>query len=345
MQQMVEDFELQLTKAGSEEETRLYQEVRGFLQANLGRPVDLESVFSVIDAIINYSPDRIGPAALYLSVQMQVRAAPKDTKQETYRLSPPEPATVETALVLRGRFESFTRAKCEIPDNNLGKIEEAYDQLFKYFGDRVGGSRYGNRTVGDWPLFTTNYDPVLEHYWLDFAKVPLNTGFQWNDVAGMKVSNPDVFRNSGLRLFKLHGSLTWLNDPEYGLTEQRIIPRDLKTATGSRFLGQVMLYPIEEKELYVEPYLTMFQQLNRELASTTPWVVIGYSFADRFIREIFIHNSKKGTRMVLLHPRAKEISKLLTGFRGRIDAVEMRFGEGNPAAAPQAMWSALAQQW
>lgn len=345
MQRMVQDFEKDLTGANSPEEAALYREVSDFLHAHLGRQVDLEAIFSVIDSIINWSPDRIGPAALYHAfVLASVSGGSAQPMGEVHVLRPPAEAKVTIAKRLRERFEQFTRSHCEIPTDALRKIEETYDQLFRYVGDRVGGRNYGNRVVGDWPIFTTNYDPVLEHYWIDFAKVQLNTGFQWNDVAGMKISSPDVFRNGGLKLFKLHGSITWLNDPEYGLTEQRVIPRDMKKATGAPFLGQVMLYPIEEKELYVEPYLTMFQQLNRELASTDKWIVIGYSFADRFIREVFVHNSQKGTRLVLLHPSGKEVAKRLSGFRGRLDVLEMRFGEGNVLAAPQAIWNALAQQ-
>jgi len=344
MQEMVEEFERELPKTGAEDGTKLYQDVRGFLHANLGRRVDLEAVFSVIDSIINWSVDRIGPAAIYHSLGMADSNTLKAlANQELRKLLPPSKEIVDYAIQLRERFERFTRAKCEIPEESLGKIEETYEQLFKYFGDRIGGQSYGGRLIGDWSIFTTNYDPALEHYWVDFAKVPLNTGFQYDDVAGMKVSNTDLFRNQGLKLLKLHGSITWLNDPEYGLTEQRIIPRDMKKATGSRFLGQVMLYPIEEKELYFEPYLSMFQQLNRQLASTQMWVVIGYSFADRFIREIFVHNSRKGTRMVLLHPHAKDVSSRLSGFRGRLDLLQTKFGEGDLASAPQALWNAVAR--
>ena len=244
--------------------------------------------------------------------------------------------------MLRERFERFTRSKCEVPEDSLGKIEEAYGRLFKYFGERTGGRSHGEWVVDEWPLFTTNYDAVLEHFWIDFARVPLNTGFVYDSVAASRISRPDAFHNQGLRLFKLHGSITWLNDPIHGLTEQSIIPRDMRKATGSRFLGQVMLYPIEEKELYFEPYLTMFQQLNRELASTQMWVVIGYSFADRFIREIFIHNSSKGTRMVLLHPSAKDVAARLSGFKGRLEIVESKFGEGDLMVAPQMLWNAVA---
>ncbi len=341
MQKMVTDFEQELKERASQAEIDLYEDVRSFLIANLGRPVDLEAVFSVIDSIISWSPDRVGPSALYHAVRSLV---PKlrgggEVSDAIPRLSTPTPDQVETARTLRQRFEELVRSKCEIPEAELSHVQTAYRTVFERVGQQVGGaSWHGNTPVSDWPIFTTNYDPVLERYWVDFAKYPLNTGFSWNEVAGMKVSNPDQLRSgNSVRLFKLHGSITWLNDPDYGLTEQRVVPKDMKKWTGSRFLGQVMLYPIEEKALFVDPYMTMFLQLNRELATTPYWFVIGYSFGDRFIREIFMRNSKQGVRLVLLHPHADQIAKQLDGFKGRLELVRERFGGDDMEAVCQAV--------
>src|SRR2546428_13833337 len=157
-------------------------------------------------------------------------------------------------------------------------------------------------------MFTTNYDAILEHYWLDLAQVQLNSGFGYNYVARMEVTNPESFRSGGLRLFKLHGSITWLLDERWGLTEQRVPPEQMKTYTGRKFRGPGMPYPIEEKELYVEPYETMYLMLNRELAQRQRWIVIGYSFADRIVRDMFERNIRQGTSLVLVHPRPNEIT-------------------------------------
>jgi hypothetical protein len=329
MQQMVLEFEHSLREDGSPAEIDLYTEVKKFLETNLARPVDLEAVFSVIDSIIHWSPDRVGPSALYHAARGLIPGfRTGDLAATPLPLSPPGQAMVGVASSLGQKFEEFIRSKCEIPDHELVHIQKAYRTAFERIGQRVGGvSMHGNFPVSDWPIFTTNYDPVLEHYWIDHVKYALNTGFSWNDVAGMKVSNPDLLRGAnGVRLFKLHGSVTWLNDPDYGLTEQRVIPKNLKKWTGSRFLGQVMIYPVEEKALYVEPYLTMFLQLNRELAATNYWLVIGYSFGDRFIRDMFVRNSRDEVYLALIHPHAAEVVKRLEGFRGRMRPVEGRFG-------------------
>lgn len=72
-----------------------------------------------------------------------------------------------------------------------------------------------------------------------------------------------------------------------------------------------MVYPIQEKQLYFEPYVTMFRQLNHELAERENWVVIGYSFNDPIILSIFLENATDQKKMIVVHPHASEfISKI-----------------------------------
>jgi len=329
---MVRDFDPALAEKGSQKEIKLYSKISAFLKASLSRPVDLEAVFSVVDSIINWSPDRVGIAALYQSFDfLQKKFSKIIDPVEIKGFKPPAKEDVDTASALRDHFQDFVRTKCEIPETSLALIEPAYATLFDAIhGQLLGGSTSPSRNHGvpnQSAIFTTNYDASLEHYWIDSVKIALNTGFGWNEVAGMKVSNPDLLRSGSYpKLFKLHGSVTWLNDPEYGLTEQRVVPRDMKKWTGSKFLGQVMLYPIEEKELYVEPYLTMFEQLNRELASARFWIVVGYSFGDRFIRDIFVRNSRSEKKIAFLHPHADEVVKRLEGLRGNLIVRNGSFG-------------------
>lgn len=329
MQQLVSDFESELKLGGSVQEIAMYEDIRKFLDQTLARPADLEAVFSVVDSILNFSPDRIGVAALYQARRLYSRDAEKFITPQTAADLTPLKAQVTVAAVLRHRFEEFVQRKCEIPDGATAKIERAYETLFNMLGSRLTGfNQTGARGKAyyGWPMFTTNYDAVLEYYWTEYFRAPLNTGFSQDSVSKMLLSNPSVFQNGGLRLFKLHGSLTWFMDPALGLTEQLVVPKSMKKWTSSKFTEQAILYPIEEKELYEEPYLTMFQYLNRELASNTNWLVIGYSFGDKIIRDIFVRNSVPSTRLVILHPHKDQVEPRLAGFRGRLGVLEKRFG-------------------
>jgi len=331
MQQMVEDFETSLLPGNKAEEQVLYQDIRAFLSETLGRPIDLEAVFTIVDSIINWSSDKMGIAALYHAM----RASPRAKEGALASLKPPSTDTVRTARSLEADFESFVKNACQIREGVSTRIDEVYKNFFDSIGAVVGGTNFQGQTgrsqvvVG--PMFTTNYDAVLEHYWLDLVRVSLNTGFTYDNVAGMLVSSPDSFRpnfvgQNDLRLFKLHGSITWYMDDYGRLTEQRVPPQGMRTVTGRKFTGQVMLYPLEEKDLFVEPYQTMFLMLNRELAAAKHWIVVGYSFGDRILRDIFIQNSRPETILLLLHPNASKVSERLVGFRGSRRPIDARFG-------------------
>ena len=331
MQQMVEDFETSLLPANKAEEKMLYQEIRRFLGETLGRTIDLEAVFTIVDSIINWSSDKMGIAALYHAM----KAAQEAQGGAVASLKPPSPEIVQTARSLEADFERFVQNACQIGEGVSARIDEVYKSFFDSLGGVVSGNNLqgqsGRTQIVVGPMFTTNYDAVLEHYWLDLVRLSLNTGFTYDNVAGMLVSNPDTFRPNFVgqgdpRLFKLHGSITWYMDDYGRLTEQRVPPQGMRTVTGRKFTGQVMLYPLEEKDLFVEPYQTMFLMLNRELAAAKHWIVVGYSFGDRILRNIFIQNSRPETNLVLLHPNASKVSERLAGFRGSRRPVDARFG-------------------
>ena len=89
----------------------------------------------------------------------------------------------------------------------------------------------------------------------------------------------------------------------------------------------MMLYPIAEKELYLDPYISMLMRLNRELERKSTWVVIGYSFNDPIIREIFIRKSNEKKHLILVHKSADKIySDKLPEIKGKVDPMNKEFG-------------------
>jgi len=92
----------------------------------------------------------------------------------------------------------------------------------------------------------------------------------------------------------------------------------------------MMLYPVADKELYLDPYISMLLRLNRELEKKSNWIVIGYSFNDPVIREIFLKKSSSKKRLILVHKRATDIFKeKLSAFKGKISLMDRQFGKVN----------------
>ena len=56
--------------------------------------------------------------------------------------------------------------------------------------------------------------------------------------------------------------------------------------------------------------MILFRQFKQDLSKTKNWIIIGYSFNDEFIRNIFLEvfrQEGQNPRMLIIHPRAKEM--------------------------------------
>lgn len=66
MKQFVSDFETSLEVNATEEEKSLYGKIKATLEKQLGRSIDLEDIFTVIDGLMNFSIERLGTLPAYL---------------------------------------------------------------------------------------------------------------------------------------------------------------------------------------------------------------------------------------------------------------------------------------
>ncbi len=138
-------------------------------------------------------------------------------------------------------------------------------------------------------FFTTNYDTLLEDA-LALNKINVIDGFSggamgfWN--ADFEFS-AHTERAASCSLFKLHGSVDWHRDSEYGLVRARYGTKYLLDAT------DIMIYP--QKTKYVEtqkdPFAVLFFGLRSALTTGGQNVLItcGYSFSDDHINSEIEH--------------------------------------------------------
>ena len=72
-----------------------------------------------------------------------------------------------------------------------------------------------------------------------------------------------------------------------------------------------MILPIQQKDLYLHPWFTLFQDLKIGLSTTKIWYVIGYAFNDEYILDMFEEAllADKDTKLVIINPDAKQIQK------------------------------------
>lgn len=315
MEQFVVDFEKFLDENANKKERDLYSDIKKTLETQIHRKVDLEAIFTVIDGIIRYDdPENLGMLALYFAVE----------KRKHF----PTAEDVETCKKLKVKFQDFINNKCNIPET-FSKIERVYRDFFSRIALEFGNYDTYNKIYyfnSNWNIFTTNYDVCLEYFWREKVQINLDTNFMYDSRRSKCIMRPNSILATPkgvIKLFKLHGSINWLVDERTGdiieVTEKG------NSLMGQSYLGELMLYPIAEKELYLEPHISMLVRLNRELKNKRVWIVIGYSFNDPVILEIFLKNWSEDKHFILVHPNADEVcNRKLGGVT--VDCVKKYFG-------------------
>lgn len=323
MKQFVVDFENYLRQNGLEDEKIVYNDIKEALQRRLNREVDLEEIFTVIDGVANYdSPEKLGMLSLYFT---------KEFKDKF-----PNVTDVTICKTLSQKFRSFVRDKCLIAPAFFERIPIVYRDFFNRLWEEStvrNSSNFlssrGYKYCRNWVMFTTNYDTCLEHYWRQVARANLNTGFRVREETRTWVLDPSRFSIEGLKLLKLHGSISWLVEPDNTITEEQTVGG--QQLVGRDFIGELMVYPIQQKELYLEPYVSMLKQLNFELKTKPIWIIVGYSFNDPVIQEIFVKNSDEGKKILLLHPQAQKVNEQRLRYirADEIFLLNQKFGTGD----------------
>ncbi len=312
MTEMVEKFEKSLKDKNLPERT-LYLKIKDSLSKGFDKSqIDLESVFSVIQGIASgTTAKKLGPLAFFY-----INKFSSDNK-----FSQKE---IDDAKKLQKELESFIRNECKFNGSNETKAllyNNTYESLFKHlWGIKRLENKQGLKYSTGWKAFTTNYDLVFENFWEELT--PLADFFSQKQS---KLAYFDLNQDLNVQhsFVKIHGSLDWVK-----LEDGSIIKANPETYTRLKKKGTVMLYPIQQKDLYLHPWITLFQQLKRDLQSCDLWYVIGYAFNDEFIREIFIEAFSTQKRMIIINPSSnKIIEKFPEEWHGYITQVPIKFGD------------------
>jgi len=192
-------------------------------------------------------------------------------------------------------------------------IKNKYDRLFKIL----------ENCSSSFNIFTTNYDTAIEKYIETKDKFDeFYDGFAYFDPQ-RRIGDWDpegyVKNKYKIKLLKLHGSI------DQYIYKERIIKTPLEPSK----LEDAMIYPMREKEVYKDPFFELFTRLKTCLLSEKICVVIGYSFGDEHIRNIFFDAVKRNPeiRIILIDPQAKRIRDDLEPIKDSIKPIERKFGE------------------
>lgn len=290
MQHMVAEFEKEIAGKPSNE---LYAKIRS-IQQKWYTPsnVNVESIFSVIDRLAKQVlPKDFGHLPLYL---MASRGSVNEVSGQEY----------QHAKELKSQLEEFIKRKCTLTlsDEEMMQIhEETYVPLFENLktSSLVKTSKKYKLRKG-WKTYTTNYDTIFEGFWPDF--LILDDFFEHDGNTTHKVFDKRKNVNDDC-IIKLHGSLDWLKRKDGKIMKKG-------GPTRHRTVGEALIFPIQQKDLYLEPWINQFLHFKQALEETKEWIVIGYSFTDEFILKMFEEAITDAKQMVIINPDAERLQAL-----------------------------------
>jgi hypothetical protein len=230
-------------------------------------------------------------------------------------------------------FDAFTR-DC-YTEVNPDKAYQHYKPLLSVFerNERI-----------DIPVFTTNYDLVFES--MEDSEL-----CEWHIETGMhqtgrrvlfdnKIFQQKYSGNSNrLLIYKLHGSTDWWINKDTRKIQQ--IPLDHQAPKNCL---ELLIYPTREKfeKINEKPFSYNYDKLRKYFTSQgmKVCIVIGYSFRDRFINDIFYDCLKQNLKLLIFDNNLKEgqFYELLTNkgdkelLKDNIQIHNLEFGNwpGNP---------------
>jgi hypothetical protein len=148
-------------------------------------------------------------------------------------------------------------------------------------------------------IFTLNYDLLIESAFAN-ANRKLVNGFrngQWN---------PRLFEGvDAMRLYKLHGSLDWVDDEMHGVCSLHY-DRHPRAEDFEANATPLLIFGTDSKLTGKDPFLTLVYAFAEQLRTTNVLLVIGYSFSDPYINEIIAQRMRDNLplRLVIVSPHA-----------------------------------------
>lgn len=318
MQEMVTEYEKNL-ESDDKECFEFYSQIKKMLVEKYGpNHVDIESMLSVLQGIVSQTKAKDLGYYAYYHIQMFCQSL-----KVSYPEGRPVDDYIQKAEKTEKLLKKYIRISCEVKLSELERravYKKSYHPLFMYIKGKQ--KDYSNhKLIIDWKAYTTNYDNIFEGFWNVFE--PAKDHFEKEQN-----SNNYFLFPQGLgahSLCKLHGSLDWTQEKETG----RIIRKQTSGYSIYDTVGDVMLFPIQQKDLYLHPWFTLFSDLRHGLEQQSHWYVIGYAFNDDFIRNVFqeilSYNSDK--KLAIINPNAEKIvNKFSESVRNQIDILPIEFG-------------------
>lgn len=152
-------------------------------------------------------------------------------------------------------------------------------------------------------IFTSNYDLIFERS-LEESRIPYFDGFVGSFEPFFLAENVEKFvdnndiTKSWIRLWKIHGSLSWFWKENKENDSFRVVR--LGKIENIEDDNEVVIYPSKEKytSSRKQPFISYFDRMKMFLNSgELLFIISGYSFSDQHINEVIFNSLRQNNRL------------------------------------------------
>jgi hypothetical protein len=190
----------------------------------------------------------------------------------------------------------------EFDPKTIDTVVQAYEPLVEMISILRGDAEV--------PIFTTNYDRVIEEFSNQASGIYCVDGFKFDIRTREFKWNPKEFEmgkqdSSLVKLFKLHGSLDWRKCHDGKIVK---VGSEERTRGSRRFSENILIYPAEKVKPEMEPFRTLHEYFVKYIGNSDSCVFIGFSFRDDYLNSI-IDQYLDRKKIIIVSPNATQIMR------------------------------------
>ena len=155
-------------------------------------------------------------------------------------------------------------------------------------------------------IFTTNYDTSIEEYCSKNSNKCID-GFEYNDYYRKRIwtgkyEQNNINDSNNVYLYKLPGSLNW----KYHIKYKIVLTNEESKSIDPNYTDNLLIYPTlcPKDGMYKEPFKTIRSKFKEFMENADICIIIGFSFRDEHINEIFYDFFNHNKILVVISPSA-----------------------------------------
>jgi hypothetical protein len=282
LQEMTEDLVRIMESKGHAESVRvIIQNLKKY-----GLETDFEAMYTIVQGMTDFrqAMKSAGPMAAYVCGECIPLINEKECQE-----------------ILK-EFKAFLLKVCQPDSGVMEKITCTYSRLFHILSENNFNEReqWRRGNIDAMTIVTTNYDMVLEQYFL-FNNKSFADGFvKTIEQPLIRQFDIEEFRRDHLKsstywLIKLHGSI-WMY--KYGNSIFKTLVEPEHSPIPVKIQDQMLIFPVKEKPILDYPYYEFYDLFRKE--QWKKMLVIGYSFRDEPVNCAIVDNLRKVEDSIIL---------------------------------------------